>query len=260
MTDDVHTLTGAYALDALPADERAFFERHLGLCEDCRREVEELTEGAAVLGDATAEPPPPTLRASVLAGIQQTPQVAPAAPRPLAAPEPVAPAPPVTPLRPGRWQRLQPMAMPAVAAALALAVLLGGVSAVLQNRVAGLEDELASSQQLAAVLSDPTLQIVAVDGPAGTVARLLHAPGSQEAMLVVDGLTQVPDEQTYQLWVLRDGAPVPDQVFRPDEQGRALVAFEEPVTADDAVAATVEPGGGSTQPTGDIVLQGAPDA
>lgn len=259
MTDDVHTLTGAYALDALPADERAFFERHLDLCEDCRREVEEFAWGAAALGEVTAEPPPPTLRASVLASIQQTPQVAPAAPRLQPAPEPVAPA-PTTPLRPSRWQRLQPMLVPAVAAALALAVLLGGVSAVLQDRVEGLEEELASNQQLAAVLSDPTLQIVEVDGPAGTVARLLHAPASQEAMLVVDGLTQVPDEQAYQLWVLRDGAPVPDRVFRPDEHGRALVAFEEPVTADDAVAATVEPGGGSAQPTGDIVLQGAPDA
>ncbi|MYS39774.1 anti-sigma factor, partial [Streptomyces sp. SID5998] len=42
-TTDLHALTGAYALHALPDDERAAFERHLTGCSSCAREVAEFT-------------------------------------------------------------------------------------------------------------------------------------------------------------------------------------------------------------------------
>ena len=40
-------------------------------CEDCRAEVAELRETAALLAETTATPPPASLRESVLAGISQ---------------------------------------------------------------------------------------------------------------------------------------------------------------------------------------------
>ena len=49
-TAELHTLTGAYALHALPEDERVAFERHLGACEACAQEVRELSATAARLG------------------------------------------------------------------------------------------------------------------------------------------------------------------------------------------------------------------
>ena len=39
MTIDLHTLSGAYALDALSAEEAEEFSRHLAQCEACREEV-----------------------------------------------------------------------------------------------------------------------------------------------------------------------------------------------------------------------------
>ena len=36
MSDDLHSLSGAYALDALDDDERADFEEHLARCATCR--------------------------------------------------------------------------------------------------------------------------------------------------------------------------------------------------------------------------------
>ena len=39
MSDDIHALSGAYAVDALDDVERARFERHLANCEACRAEV-----------------------------------------------------------------------------------------------------------------------------------------------------------------------------------------------------------------------------
>ena len=61
MSGDLHTLTGAYAADALSETERLAFERHLDACPACDQEVRELTETTARLGSAVALPPPAAL-------------------------------------------------------------------------------------------------------------------------------------------------------------------------------------------------------
>jgi anti-sigma-K factor RskA len=64
---DLHDLTAAYALDALAPDEAQAYERHLGQCEECRKQLAELNEGAAALAfEAVAPMPPPRLRAAIL--------------------------------------------------------------------------------------------------------------------------------------------------------------------------------------------------
>ena len=54
---DIHTLSGAYALDALLDLERAEFERHLSACDACRAEVASLREAASHLAEASATSP-----------------------------------------------------------------------------------------------------------------------------------------------------------------------------------------------------------
>lgn len=71
MSDDLHTLTGVYALDALAEDERAEFEAHLEECAACRREVEDFRAVSADLAVLTEEAPPPSLRAKVLGSIAE---------------------------------------------------------------------------------------------------------------------------------------------------------------------------------------------
>ena len=64
---DLHDLTAAYALDALEPAEAEAYERHLGQCEECRRQLAELNEPAAALAFGTVAPvPPPRLRAAIL--------------------------------------------------------------------------------------------------------------------------------------------------------------------------------------------------
>src|SRR5262249_9962312 len=72
---EVHTLSGAYALDALTEIERAGFARHLAECSVCATEVAEFRETAARLGVAAWETPPARLRDRVLAEVAQTRQV-----------------------------------------------------------------------------------------------------------------------------------------------------------------------------------------
>ena len=69
MSPDLHHLSGAYAVDALDDAERTSFEQHLAVCADCRAEVAELSATAHSLTSLTEAAPPPSLRASVLSGI-----------------------------------------------------------------------------------------------------------------------------------------------------------------------------------------------
>jgi anti-sigma factor RsiW len=79
--DDLHVLTGSYALDALAGPERKSFEHHLAHCIACRAEVRGLRETAARLAMARALRPPPPLRARVLAAAYLTRQLRPPAAR-----------------------------------------------------------------------------------------------------------------------------------------------------------------------------------
>ena len=47
---EVHTLTGAYVLDAVTDLERAAFDRHVAECPACAAEVREFRETTARLG------------------------------------------------------------------------------------------------------------------------------------------------------------------------------------------------------------------
>jgi hypothetical protein len=67
MNDDLHTLSGAYAVHALPYAEWVLFEEHLLACHGCGEEVRRLRETAARLAEAVAEPPPAGLRERLLA-------------------------------------------------------------------------------------------------------------------------------------------------------------------------------------------------
>ncbi|MCK2218949.1 anti-sigma factor [Actinomadura sp. ATCC 31491] len=66
MNDDLHALSGPYAVHALPYGEWVLFEEHLRGCGTCGTEVRRLRETAARLAEAVAAPPPPPLRTRLL--------------------------------------------------------------------------------------------------------------------------------------------------------------------------------------------------
>lgn len=238
MTADVHALAGAYALDALPDDERAFFERHLAACDACRQEVEELTETAAQLGTAAAETPPPDLRAKILAAADVTRQLPPE-------PELAATPPGVGTRRPRRW-------LAAVAASLGIAVIaLAGVSLDLNRRLDSARVAAAENDAMVRVLGAFDLQTVAMDGD--VPGRFLFSPWRDEGILVAEGLDSPGDGKTYELWLIHDGTPVPAGLFRPDADGAAMASVDGVVRGAELVAVTIEPEGGSARPTGAIL-------
>lgn len=71
---DLHTLTGAYALDALDPEEREAFEAHLACCPTCTEEVEGFRAATTMLAATVSEPPPAHLKGVVLDAAARTRQ------------------------------------------------------------------------------------------------------------------------------------------------------------------------------------------
>src|SRR5260221_763608 len=63
---DLHTLAGAYVLDAVSDDVRGRFAAHLAACAQCRDEVDRRRDAAARLGTAQASLPRPELRETTI--------------------------------------------------------------------------------------------------------------------------------------------------------------------------------------------------
>ena len=74
---ELHSLAGAYALNAVSAPDQARFERHLAGCEQCRLEVRGFGETAARLGASQAVRPRPELRDQALRTAARTRQLPP---------------------------------------------------------------------------------------------------------------------------------------------------------------------------------------
>jgi anti-sigma-K factor RskA len=67
--------------------------------------------------------------------------------------------------------------------------------------------------------------------------------------LEVSGLAQLPRSQVYQAWVQRDGHMEPSSLFAARSSGMGTAAIPHGLDGAQAVAVTVEPHGGSRQPT-----------
>ena len=70
-----HEFSGAHVLDSMQPKERSAFETHLRDCELCRRDVREFRETLSGLKELVGQPPPPTLRASLLGAIRGVAQL-----------------------------------------------------------------------------------------------------------------------------------------------------------------------------------------
>ncbi|MEV3930785.1 MULTISPECIES: anti-sigma factor domain-containing protein [unclassified Streptomyces] len=237
-TAELHTLTGAYALHALPEDERLSFERHLGACEACTQEVRELSATAARLGLAVSASPPPALRERVLRDITTVRQEPPSHGRSARSGS--------SPGRAGRWSTY------ALAACIAAAAAFGGV-AVWQNQVAqDARQETAQAQQhneqVARVLTaaDATTSVSdLMNGARGTV---VVSKSVNRAVFLASDLSRPPSGKVYELWYNDGGVMRPAGLMNPSATDDAVL-MDGPVDNASGMGITVEPEGGSEQPT-----------
>lgn len=230
MNADVHTLTGAYVLDAVTDEERAAFERHLAECETCAQEVVELRETATRLALAANEDPPPRMRELVFASIREVRQDPPHEP-------PVAE---VVRLTPRRWPLR--LATTAAAAFLAVAATLGVLLAQQQD---DLDAVRAQSQAVAEILRADDATVTTVDD-SGARMTMVVSKSENRMYLYAKDLPAPPAGHTYQAWVMGDEFISAGLLTVADGQASLDV---HGINAGNALGITVEPEGGSDQPT-----------
>ncbi|MGI8774263.1 MAG: anti-sigma factor [Actinomycetota bacterium] len=210
--EDMHSYVASYVLGALPQEEIAFVRTHILSCDECMEEADQLAEVISSLALAVEEVP-------VSAGF---------ADRVLA--QAVGPAPR------RRWSFVSLAAGMAVVAAFAV---------MTTNFVQTRNDVRRTEQALTALLHSN--DGVALEGAGGAVGRVV--PSAGESYLVLTGLAEAPKNHVYQLWLLRgDEDPVSARIFNATD-GVAIVRMSARVEDYEAAAITVEPEGGSVQPT-----------
>src|SRR5215212_8889638 len=74
-----------------------------------------------------------------------------------------------------------------------------------------------------------------------------------QVILVANNMPSVPEDRTCQIWVIKGDVPKPSGLFRPDGNMTAT-PITNSIEKADVIAVTVEPAGGSEQPTSDPVL------
>ncbi len=232
MAADDHLLTGAYAIDAVEDEvQQAAFERHLAVCPECREEVRTLRETAALLAERVAEVPPAAVRARVLAQIATTPQLPPGRHPDQSGPRAAA-----------RRNRLL--------AAAASIVLLGGLglgaAGVVQWQDA--RDARARAERILQIVGDPNAHRVSVPVNGGGTATVILA-GSR-AVLAINGMRALDSDRLYQLWLVRPAGTVSAGLGPHGRSAAGSWSREvDGVRAGDSIAISVEPLGGSHQPT-----------
>ncbi|WP_262059506.1 anti-sigma factor [Streptomyces sp. STR69] len=237
-TAELHRMTGAYALHALSDEERDAFERHLADCEPCAQEAAELCATAARLGLAVSVTPRREMREQVLRRITTVRQDSPGEP---------------APMRSGRARlRARLLSRWTLAACLAAAAALGGTTVWQHQRA---EDALGRARraeqgtaQISAVLAAPdarTRVAKLADGATGTVV-VSHE--RDQAVFLAAGMAHPPTGKVYQLWFDDGGTMRSAGLMDPGLSDQAVL-LQGAVDGASGMGVTVEPAGGSKQPT-----------
>jgi anti-sigma factor RsiW len=270
--NDPHSLAGEYALGALSDEETQQFETHLDTCPDCREEVAEMREIAVQLSEGVATDPPPTLRASVLQQIAQTAQDSSASGRALVAVpdqqggghhlvEDASSAEGagtnVVPMQRSAQRRNRLVGLLA-AAAVVVAVAMGGWAVQSRNdadQATAREQQAAqTAQALTAVLTAKDAKTASGSFSSGGKGTVVVSRSQGRALLVAAGLPAPPSGKVYEAWTFGSSpTPKPAGTFTAGS-APAVVTLPPAAVGASQVAVTVEPSGGSQQPTSSPVF------
>ncbi|MFF3935121.1 anti-sigma factor [Streptomyces phaeofaciens] len=231
-----HLAIGAYVLHALPPAEEAAFENHLAGCDQCLREVADLLETAAQLGSQDTVPVTPQARDRALRAVARTRQDQ------------------VRRL-PARWGR-RALRL-ALAASVAAAVAFGGIAVWQHGEADDARAEAARAEQRSGwddseytdVLTAPDATLHTGELGDGATASVVVSRSRESAVFAARGLPALTGGKVYELWYAGEaGDPRPAGLLPGDAKLDARVLEGSPGDAV-GVGITVEPAGGSPQPT-----------
>jgi len=228
----------AYALGALDPEEAAALEQHLQTCESCRSELASYERvGSGLL----AALPPRAPRASVRRSLQR--QLA------------------------GEQRRTRPQfnfsfGQLVFGGLLAALLVLNSVTVFqmssLRREQAELLSQRQSDQTVIAMLSYPTTKSLAFDQN-GVSGSLLVDKQRDLVGVFAWNLAKPPEGKTYQIWLIDQQGQRTSGGFLVPEAGypfvTAVVWSPQPLTGYTGIGVTLEPAGGSNQPSGPRILR-----
>lgn len=227
--DELLDNVAAYVLGTLPPDEAAAVAEHLKTCPECREEYRLLrpaVTAVAYSSEACADAASGAAVASPLlkARIMRRVRAEAAAPR-------------------MRRASVLPAYLFA-AACLAFAIVTTLFNVSLKDRLTRDEALTAQQQQTIADFMAPDAQ----RHPFKQGEVLMHG---QRLYIAMHAMPMPPKGKVYQAWTLAKGATrvAPSKTFMPSSTGMTVVRLPEAATTLAAVAVSIEPEGGSAQPT-----------
>jgi anti-sigma-K factor RskA len=233
----IDELIALAALGELDDAERRELDHEAAQDAEVAAALRDALETAAALQAGGAAAPPATLRNRVLDAIENVAQ------QPAGGPDrTTAGVAPVTSL--DEHRRSRGRLLLAAAAVIGLIVGLGGL---LANRS-------SNSDVVAAVLDADDVVARPLSGSLSGTVTVSHSASVDAVAVTATGLDPLAAGQTFQLWLVDDAGATSVGVFRPASDGTVRVRFDNVDPAGFVLGVTVEPSGGSDQPTLPIVL------
>ena len=144
-------------------------------------------------------------------------------------------------------------------------VALGFDSYQMRQQIATDQIELQKYRQAIALLQGSDNRMISLKGmgaiPAAT-GSVMISPTEKTAMISIQNLRQIPQENSYRLWAIVDGKKIDSAQFRPDEEGKVFVkvplvsALKQSTTVIITIEPNKEPNKDMSEPTGEMVMKG----
>jgi anti-sigma-K factor RskA len=256
-----------YVFGRLNPGNRKQFEAHLETgCDQCKRELSELYEATALLPLLLKQESPPSgLRQRLLARLSsKRPEPPPRGPKPTpqrgTVEAPVAKAPEHS------WYLYASIVM-GILLIVGLLFFLNDqlrTTGELEKKLSELQAQVQQKQDILAILQAQKvemLQLAGAEAGSDMFGRIFWEPDKRHAALQFVNLPAQPADKQYQLWLMKDKKYLRVGEFDVNkEKTNVFAVMTLPVGERQEIegfAVTLEPRGGSTQPSGVIQLRGA---
>ena len=263
MDPRIEELLPFYALDALTEEEKELVESYLAEHPEARLELQELQPGASALPYAVAPLEPPgrvkeSLMRRVTADVQ-------ARERSSASSIFSARLQQELTQRGSRFETIfRALSLGAAAIAVIWAFVLNAQVGRLQGQVDSLNEQVAAQSESIDDIAKTLFELNETDvitvslkstDQSQPLGQLIANPKDTSAVVVISGLPPLEPGKTYQVWLIGD-APVSAGLLTVDENGRSvlIITSEESIDSFKALGISIEPEGGSAQPTEDQIV------
>jgi anti-sigma-K factor RskA len=249
-SSELEELAAAFVLESLEIDESKEYRDHLGACEVCRGllgefqtvidvlpiglEVAPVSDGLKnrILSDARAD-----IESEITEPLIES-QI----------PEPKSSW--------RNWLTPRAMAFSSSVAVVVAVLVIWNIS--LQLRLDKQEDIISAQASLVDAIASASsvTQLPGTDAAPRSSGTLILPSSGEDSLLYVRDMPSIPADREFQLWSITDSGAASVGTFQPLPEADWAVVFAFDFSSTDAVGVSIEPIGGSTAPSGEIVLLG----